>query len=87
MKIKPGYVLREVAGQIVVVPVGQEALNLNGLITLNKSGKILWDRLQSDVTKEQLVEALLSKYDVSKEVVTKDIEEFLSVLQNKNILE
>lgn len=87
MKVKSGFVLREVAGQNVVVPVGETALQFNGLITLNSSGKLLWEALQEDVTINDLVELLLSKYDVTREVALKDVNDFIKVLKDRDILE
>jgi len=86
MKIKTGYVLRELGNQCVVVPVGETAVTFNGIITLNKTGKYLWELLQEDVTVDDLVNGMLSKYDVTKEVATKDILEFLEVLRKHQIL-
>lgn len=86
MKIKTGYVLREVGNQCIVVPVGETAVTFNGIITLNKTGKYLWELLQEDVTVDDLVNGMLSKYDVTKEVATKDILEFLEVLRKHQIL-
>lgn len=87
MKVKSGYVLREVADKVVVVPTGSEAINFNGIITLNSSGKFLWEQLQKDVTIDDLVKAMLGKYNVTYDIAKKDIVEFLEVLKSKNILE
>ena len=65
MKLKDGFILREVAGQPVVLPVGSE-LNLNTMITLNETGKFLWERLQSETDEAALVAALLEEYDVDE---------------------
>lgn len=87
MKVKKGYVLREVADQVVVVPTGEQALNFNGILTLNSSGKFLWEQLQNDVTMDDLIAAMLNRYNVTKDVAKKDIEEFIGILKSKNILE
>ena len=87
MKVKKGYVLREVADQVVVVPTGEQALNFNGILTLNSSGKLLWEQLQNDVTMDDLIAAMLNRYNVTKDVAKKDIEEFIGILKSKNILE
>ena len=87
MKVKKGYVLREVADQFVVVPTGEEALNLKGMLTLNKSGKMLWEMLLNETTEENLVQALLSKYQVSEETALTDVREFINILRNKKIIE
>ena len=87
MKVKSNYILRSVADQHVVVPTGQEAVNFNGIITLNNSGKILFELLQKETTKEKLVEALLERYDVTALQANADVEEFINTLNSKNILE
>ena len=50
MKIKEGYLVHEVAGNYVVIKIGQEAVNFNGLITLSESAKMLWDLLKEDAS-------------------------------------
>ena len=52
MKVKSEYILRELAGQNIVVPIGSEAVNFNGVITLNNSGKRLFKKLKEETTKE-----------------------------------
>ena len=46
MKLKAGFTLKEVGNQFMVLPVGEGALNFNGIISLNKSGKFLFELLQ-----------------------------------------
>lgn len=87
MKIKPNFILREVAGQIVVVPIGKEALNLNGIITLNTSGKHLWEWLQEDQSVESLTYKLMEIYDVCYKEARKDVEAFIDILKERHILE
>ena len=50
MKIQKEFVLREIAGDYVIIPTGKTALTFNGLITVNEVGAELWKMLQSDVT-------------------------------------
>ena len=69
MKIKEGFILREVAGNYIVVAVGEAVKNFNGVINLNESGAFLWKILSQGVENEsQLVDALLGEYDVEKEI-------------------
>lgn len=84
MKIKPNYVLREVANQNIVVPTGKETLKFNGMINLNNSGKFLWNLLQENKSVDELVEAMLDKYDVTKDVANKDVLDFISILEKHN---
>ena len=80
MKLKETYALRQVADSWVVLPFGEEMLNLNSMLNLNASGAMLWQVLEKDCSVEALTEALLSEYDVSKEQAAADAEEFLQKL-------
>lgn len=87
MKIKQGFMLREVAGNFVVVAVGEASKNFNGVINLNESGAFLWKQLMSETTNDKLLDALLNEYDVSEEIAKKDIEMFVNKLKEADILE
>jgi hypothetical protein len=86
MKIKPGFILREVDGHCVVIPVGAEAARFNGMITLRGTGKFLWEQLQRPQTEESLLEAVLELYDVSEETARADIARFLHDLREADVL-
>jgi len=87
MKIKDNFVLRNVAGVNVVVPLGQETVNFNGMITLNDSGVFLWKKLSSDISTNELISAMLKEYEIDKETASNDINEFIEKLKSANILE
>ena len=82
MKLKKGFVLREVAGETVVVPVEAE-LNFNGMITLNDSAKTLWRALENETTTEDLVKALCSEFDVDEATAQSDVELFIQKMKHK----
>jgi hypothetical protein len=86
MKIKDGYLLREVAETNVVVPVGA-ALNFSGMITLNGTCAFLWKQLSQDTTEDRLLKALLEEYEVEAEAAKRDLSEFLARLKAADILE
>jgi len=89
MRIKNGFMLREISDTFIVVPVGERSIDFNGMITLNESGAFLWKQLSSgkDVQKEELVEALINEYDIDVETATADIDEFLETLNASGIIE
>ena len=88
MKIKEGFILREIAGSFVVVPVGQNLVDFSSMITLNETGAFLWNALSEEASEEQLCEKLLSEYEgVIREEALSDIRDFVKVLNEKNILE
>ena len=85
MKIKEGFILRDVAGQTVVLPTGDE-LDLNLMITLNDTGKFLWEKLQAPTDEAALVEALLAEYDVDAETARKSVAAFVGKLNENGFL-
>ena len=87
MKVDKEFVLREIAGDYVIIPIGRTVLSFNGLITVNEIGAFLWNLLQEDVTKEELVAIVLDEYEVDEETAREDIQEFLDTLVSGGILE
>lgn len=86
MKINNEFVLREIAGDYIIIPTGKMALDFNGMITMNEVGVFLWKKLQEEVTFEELLKAVLDEYDVEEEVAKADIQEFLDKLVQGGIL-
>ena len=86
MKVKEDYLLRSVAGSNIVVPIGEGNLDFSGVITLNDVGAFLWEKLQSDTSKQELLKALLAEYDVEEAVAKKDIDEFTDKLKEADLL-
>lgn len=87
MKVQKEFVLREIAGDYVIIPTGKTVLTFNGLITVNEVGADLWKMLQSDVTFDDLLNGILETYDVDKETAREDIQEFLDTLSKAGILD
>lgn len=88
MKIKETFVLRNLAGSNVVVPIGGDMVDFNGMITLNESGAFLWEQLKSGKTKEELVAALMTEYaGVDEATAAGDIDAFIEILEKHGILE
>ena len=86
MKIAKEYILREIAGDYIIVPVRAAALEFNGMITVNETGAFLWEKLRKGTTKEELLHAMLEEYEVSEKEAEADIQEFLQMLQKNKIL-
>jgi hypothetical protein len=86
MQIKKEFVLREIAGEYVIIPTGTTALEFNGLITVNEVGVFLWKLLQEEVTLEELVSKVTEEYEVEEAVAKEDILEFLDNLIKGGIL-
>ena len=87
MKIKQGFVVREIAGQSIVVALGDASKSFNGMIKLNETGRIIWDMLSEGKDADRIVERILSEYDADKETVQNDVNTFIQTLSEANILE
>ena len=84
MKISNEYIIRDIAGEYIIVPVGQVALDFQGLITVNEIGVYIWELLQKkEITFDNLLAAILNEYDVSQTVAKQD---FLNQLIKRKIL-
>ena len=87
MKVEKEFVLREIAGDYIIIPTGKTVLEFNGLITVNEVGVSLWNMLQEDVTLDDLVQGILEEYDVEEAIAREDIQEFLDKLAVDGILQ
>ena len=81
MKVSPQFILREIADEYVVVPVGEEAERIHGLLKLNEQGAFLWKLMEKEQTEETLLHALLNDYQAEADAAKKDISVFLDKLR------
>lgn len=86
MKIKNGFVKRDVAGMHIAVSADPEN-GFDGIIKLNSTASFMFDLLLNGTTKENLLSAILSEYEIDEETAKKDIETFLSYLNENSLLE
>lgn len=85
MKLKEGFILRTVAGETVVLPAAG-VTDFDMMITLNDTGKFLWERLEVGAEEADLVKALLAEYDVTEEVAAKSVAAFVARLKELDFL-
>lgn len=85
MKLKEGFVLREVAGSVVVLPTGGD-LKLDMMITLNGTARFLWEKLEIGAEEEDLVRDMLAEYDVEEAVAREHIAAFCAKLRENGFL-
>lgn len=86
MKVAKEFVLRCVMGEYIIVPVGQSAAQFNGIISTNATGAFLWERVQSETTKENLISDLMEEYEVTEKEADEDVSLFISELSKHGIL-
>ena len=87
MKIKSGFVIREIAGQYMAVPVGERVNDLHGMIALNETGAFIWKLLEDEKTEEDLARALTEEYEVSYEEALEAVKEFRELMEKEQVLE
>lgn len=85
MKLKDGFMLKEVAGSYIVIPVGQ--IDFTAMITVNETGAFLWELLTLGATKEELVQKMTAEYAIDDATALRDIESFLQILSDHQLLE
>ena len=86
MKVSDEFILRNVAGDNLLIPTGSSALDVKGLILLSESGVLLYNKLKNGCTKEELVAALTAEYTVSEDEAARDTEAFLDQMRQLNML-
>ncbi len=87
MKIKEGFVLRQVADTWVVMPLGQQSLDFDGMLTLNDTGALLWQTLEKGGDREAMADALTAEYEVARDAALRDVDVFLGKLQETGCVE
>lgn len=87
IKLKDGFLLREIAGENVVVPVDEARELFRGMIQLNGVGAFLWNLCSKETTIEQMTEALVEQYDVEKRKAECDVKNVVAQLKQKGLLE
>ncbi len=87
MKIKNGFVLREVAEHWFVLPVGEASVSFDGMLSLNESGVLLWKKMEAGGDREAMIDALLEEYDVERARAIDDVDAFIECLMKAGCLE
>lgn len=88
MKRNSGFLIRQVAGRYVLAPVGETVKTFSGMITMNATGKFLWDLLEQEQSVDSLAQALVNEYEVEFEKAKEDVIKYIEpLLPVKAILE
>ena len=80
MRINENFLLRDIAGQKVVLPVGEAAEKFNGMIRLNETGIYLWSLLEKETDENALLATMLQDYEIDEETAGKDACQFITQL-------
>ncbi|MGO8760052.1 MAG: PqqD family protein [Terracidiphilus sp.] len=79
--------MQNVGGENLLVPLGSQVLNLNGIVVLNAAGACLWGMLARDCSPDELAIALVERFDVALERARSDTRTFLDEMTQLGVIE
>lgn len=86
MEIKKQVILRSVAGEHMLIPVGETVFEYNGIFMMTESGKLLWENIEKGAEENELKELLMEEYEIDAETALNDVKEFLEMLKAFGII-
>ena len=86
MKFKKEFMIREIVGETILIPMGDSTNHFNGIITINELGKFIWENLESSKDEEDLLHKILEEYEVEDKEAKEDLDEFLDKLRQVDII-
>jgi hypothetical protein len=87
MKRKNDFILQNVGGENLLVPLGQQVVDLNGLIILNVTGRFLWELLADDHSVHDLAMLLAERFNVDSMHALPDVQTFMDDIEVLGLLE
>ncbi len=87
MKLKDGIVTNSIDGESFAVATGKAAKSFNGLIKNNPTAAYIFELLKTEQTEDSIVAAMLKKYDADEAVIRADVQELITLLKSKNLIE
>ena len=88
MKINENFVLKSIAGEAVVMPVGDAVNKVNGMIKLNPTAEIMWKALETDSTIDDVISAIRANcQNINENTIIEDVVAFTEKLRKLGILE
>ena len=87
MKIKEGYVIRQVMGNYVVIATGEESRNFHGMVKLNNTAAEIWEQIAKGLSEDDIVKAMLESYDIDEETLRQDVKKTIETLTEQGFVE
>ena len=87
MKIKNGFVLKSIAGENIVMPAGENIGTFDGAIVLNEVAAFIWSKMEESVSRNELLELIISEFDVDKEKAAADLDALILKLSGYGVIE
>ena len=86
MKIKKGFVIKEIGGEILGVASGRAAKDFQGMLVLNETAREIWNGLEEGKSEEDILEQIVERYDVEEETVKRDMQNIIKKMKETGIL-
>ena len=84
MKTNKDYILRNIAGEAILIPTGKAATEFNGMINLSEVAAFIWQHLDACADIGELADLIVAEFDVDKATALADAERFVdSLIKNK----
>ena len=87
MKIKEGFVLRNVVDEFIVMPTGDNIAKFEGAVVLNEVSAFIFKQLENPVSRDDLLTAMLNEYDVDEATAAADLDALLEKFAEMGVLE
>ena len=84
--MKKNFLLREVAGEYLLVPLIDGETQFNSIITMNETGAFIWKKLVDNLNSEQIAEEMTKEYNVTYQQAVIDVQEYINYLKEKDII-
>ena len=86
MKRKDDFLMQNVGGENMLVPLGAQVVDMNGIVILNDTGSFVWTLLAEDRSVDDLAAAVAERFDVDLERANADVRSFLDELARLGLL-
>ena len=87
MKAKPGFVVRNIADEFLLMPKGDNIGKFNGAILLNEVSAFVWEKLQNPMSKDDLLKAILDEFEIDKATASADLDTLIVSLRGYGVIE
>lgn len=87
MRIKEGYVIRQVMGNYVVIATGEESLSFHGMIKLNETAASIWNYISEGKSEGEIVASMIEEYDIDEGNLREDVQKTIKAFVDQGLLE
>ncbi|NSW93526.1 MAG: PqqD family protein [Bacteroidales bacterium] len=78
----PGIVSRKTGNEYVLVPVIDNIADMNSVFILNETGAFIWEKIDGENTVGEIIEKLVTEFDIEKETATEDVLSFFNRMKD-----